>query len=295
MTHGGRARVLAASFGFAADDVLDLSASLHPTAPDVRVVAARVLDELRYYPSDLVARDALASAIGVAPDLVVLTNGASEAIALVAAHLGAGAVSEPEFALYARHLPLVNDDAPRWRSNPNNPLGTLAPADATAGVWDESFYAIATGRWTRGDLGAFRIGSLTKVWACPGLRLGYVICPDAAAADAISLARPQWSVNGIAAAIVEPMLAATDLGAMHAEMTQLRGALVALLDRFERKITEPSANWVLVDDGRDLIDELPKQGVFVRDCTNFGLTDTVRIAVPTEADLARLAVALERM
>ena len=123
-------------------------------------------------------------AIGVDPDLLVLTNGGAEAIALVAAIEQEGAIVEPEFSLYRRHLERVTPDAPRWRSNPSNPIGLLAPPDATARVWDEAFYPLAAGAWTRGDAGSWRIGSLTKVWGCPGLRIGYVIAPDAAAAAA---------------------------------------------------------------------------------------------------------------
>ena len=84
-------------------------------------------------------------------DLVVLTNGGAEAVALVAQLERVGSVVDPEFSLYRRHLQEVRPDAPRWRSNPSNPLGLLADADATARVWDEAFYPLATGDWSRGD------------------------------------------------------------------------------------------------------------------------------------------------
>lgn len=71
-------------------------------------------------------------------------------------------VCEPEFALHPR------GDGPRWRSNPHNPSGLLAGPAETAAVWDEAFYPLATGRWTRGDPGAVVVGSLTKLLACPG-------------------------------------------------------------------------------------------------------------------------------
>ena len=85
-----------------------------------------------------------------------------------------------EFSLYARHLaeavdPAEDPAAPRIRSNPNNPTGRLAGAGETAAVWDEAFYPLATGVWTRGDrrrTGGGGLGSLTKVFACPGLRVG---------------------------------------------------------------------------------------------------------------------------
>jgi len=58
-----------------------------------------------------------------------------------------------------------------------NPTGLLAGQSETAAVWDEAFYALATGSWTRGDVaaGATVVGSLTKLFACPGLRVGYVL------------------------------------------------------------------------------------------------------------------------
>jgi hypothetical protein len=85
-------------------------------------------------------------------------------------------VQPPEFSLYARHLQALRREAGRWQSNPNNPTGELAAPDAEAAVWDEAFWSLATGTWTRGDAdrGAVVVGSLTKLFACPGLRVGYV-------------------------------------------------------------------------------------------------------------------------
>ena len=51
-------------------------------------------------------------------------------------------------------------------------------SDAVAAVWDEAFYPLATGTWTRADTGTVVVGSLTKVFACPGLRAGYVVAPE---------------------------------------------------------------------------------------------------------------------
>ena len=108
----------------------------------------------------------------------------------MAAELGAGEVVEPEFSLYRRHLAEVRAGAGRWRSNPSNPLGRSPPPTTTPAVWDEAFWPLATGTWTRGDDAAWRLGSLTKLWACPGLRLGYVIAPDAAPARPASPGPP---------------------------------------------------------------------------------------------------------
>jgi histidinol-phosphate/aromatic aminotransferase/cobyric acid decarboxylase-like protein len=291
--HGGDVVAVATALGVAPRDLLDLSASLNPVAPDVTALAGEHLDALHRYPDPAeseAATDALASAIGVEPARVLLTNGAAEAIALVAAENPSGWVEAPEFSLYERHLTHLDLAAGRWRSNPNNPLGTLAPAGARAAVWDESFWPLAVGTWTRGDDDAYRIGSLTKLWSCAGLRLGYVIAPSAEQRDALARRQPAWSVSTLALAIIRPMLAATDLPAWKSRIAALRSSLADVFGGFD--VTESAANWVLVHDAAALRAPLARRGVLVRDCANFGLDGTIRVAVPDERGLERLAGAL---
>lgn len=284
--HGGDVTAVARAVGVERHRLLDLSASMNPFAPDVRPIIAGVLDAVADYPDATRATEALAEALDVERERLVLTNGGSEAIALVAADVGVGNVVEPEFSLYRRHLARVAPDAPRWRSNPSNPLGMLADDADEAHVWDEAFLPLAKGRWTNGR-GAWRLGSLTKVWACPGLRLGYVVAPDAEAAARIARRQPRWSVNGLALSIVEPMLAATDLPAWSSQIATLRTEFCARLRDVGVTARPTSANWVLVEsvDAPDLRRRLIEQRVLVRDCTSFGLGDTCRVALPKPDDL----------
>ena len=105
--HGGDGHAVAAALGVDPASVLDLSVSLNPFAPDVRALALGHLDTLGRYPDPARANRAHAAAVGVDAGRVVLTNGGSEAIALVAGELGPGSVDEPDFSLYRRHLPAV--------------------------------------------------------------------------------------------------------------------------------------------------------------------------------------------
>lgn len=292
--HGGDGARLAAALGISPGDVLDLSLSVNPLAPDVPQLAASRLDALTRYPDPSEATSALAAAVGVDPDRVVLTNGGAEAIALVAADVRVGWVEEPEFSLYARHLPVVATEGGRWRSNPRNPTGVLAPAGATAAVWDEAFWPLATGTWTRGDAdrGSFVVGSLTKVFGCPGLRAGYVLSPDTAAAKRLAAQRVEWSVNGLTCALVPELLLQAELAVWRDELVLLRARLVGLLESAGYRTDAADAPWVLVPDAGDLRDRLARHGVLVRDCASFGMAGTVRVAVPGPAGLERLATAL---
>jgi histidinol-phosphate/aromatic aminotransferase/cobyric acid decarboxylase-like protein len=294
--HGGDGARLAAVLGVDPDDVLDLSASLNPCAPDVAALAARHLATLGRYPDPTAATAALAVAIGVDPDRVVLTAGGSEAIALVAHELVEGRVDDPEFSLYRRHLPVLTPSAGRWRSNPNNPLGGLAPAGDRAAVWDEAFWPLATGTWTRGDAdrGAIVVGSLTKVFACPGLRVGYAIGPTAEFADRLRDRQPRWSVSSLACALVPDLLDHADLPHWHHAIVRFRTDLVDLLDGAGYQVSAADAPWVLVSPAGDLRHRLAGHGILVRDCASFGLADTVRVAVPDRTGLDRLAAALRR-
>lgn len=293
--HGGDGPRVAAALGLDPAEVVDLSASTNPLAPDVRAMALAELGRpasqaLTAYPDPSAATETLADVLGVDPDVLVLTNGGAEAIALVAADAGVGSVVEPEFALYRRHLPRVDDGAPRWRSNPSNPLGRLAAAGDEAAVWDEAFYPLATGRWTRGDGGGWRLGSLTKLWNCPGLRLGYAIAPDPAAAARLRVAQPQWSVNGLALSLLPALLAETDLPTWAAVIADLRHRFVGALRSLHLEVHDTDANWVLVDRA-GLRAALAPHGVVVRDCASFGMPGIHRVAVPPTAAVDRVLTA----
>jgi histidinol-phosphate/aromatic aminotransferase/cobyric acid decarboxylase-like protein len=278
--------MVARALGLDPAAVLDLSQSLNPFAPDISAIVRPHLGALRRYPDISDGETALAVALGVDHDLVVLTNGGAEAIALVAAERGGSVIAEPEFSLHPR-----GGAGPRWASNPRNPTGLLADSDDRADVWDEAFYPLATGSWTRGDANATVVGSLTKVFACPGLRIGYALARTAAEAAALRSRRPAWSVNALALAALDDLLATTDLGAWQRAITDQRGALCAVLQAHGYGPEPSDAPWVLVK-APGLREQLAPHGVVVRGCRSFGLPDHVRVAVPDHVGLARLDVAL---
>ena len=281
--HGGDGPAVARTLGVEPGSLLDLSQNLNPFAPDVAALAARHLGELRRYPDPAAATRLLAGTIGVDPGRLILTNGAAEAIALVAAEHGGRVYSEPEFRLYPR-----GDSGPLWRSDPHNPSGRLAGPGEVADVWDEAFYPLAAGRWTAGRSGIV-VGSLTKTFACPGLRLGYLITDDV---GRYTRRQPQWSVGSLALALLADLLEQADVAGWAAAIAGVREGLVGIFEARGFEVRAADAPWVLVE-APGLRESLAPHGVLVRDCTSFGLARTARVAVPDAAGLERLAAALD--
>lgn len=281
--HGGDGARVARALGLPLEEILDLSQSLNPAARDPRPVVAAHLDALGRYPDPHEATRCLATTMGVAPERLLLTNGGSEAITLVAALRG-GRVHEPEFSLHPRSR------GPLWRSNPHSPSGLLADAQDRAQVWDEAFYPLATGRWTRGDQGVIVVGSLTKVLACPGLRIGYVLAdPDTIAT--LAHHQPHWSLNGLAAAALGDLLAGVDVERHCEQIRRWREELRGVLESHGLRVRPSDANWLLVERG-DLRERLAPRGIVVRNCSSFGWPDVTRIAVPDANGIDRLDSAL---
>ncbi len=289
--HGGDGARVAAALGLDPADVLDLSASLNPFAPDVARLARRHLDALRRYPDVGEAEGLLAAGLRLPADRLVLTAGGSQAIALVAADVGAGWVDEPDFSLYRRHLPRLDPAAPRWRSDPHSPSGRLAAAADRAGVWDEAFLPLAAGVWTRGRPG-WALGSLTKAFACPGLRLGFALAPSADDAARLRRARPAWAVGTLACALAPELAAVADAPGWTDEVARARAELAAVLRTHGWRPLPSDGPWLLVPRAAGLRAALARRGVVVRDCASFGLADHVRVAVPGADGLARLDRAL---
>ncbi|GAB3016555.1 aminotransferase [Nocardioides flavus (ex Wang et al. 2016)] len=285
--HGGDGPAVARALGLDPTDFLDLSQNLNPFAADVAELVTRHLDALGHYPDDRPATRLLAQALAVDPERLLLTNGGSEAIALLAAEHGGQVLSEPEFALHPR-----GDVGPVWRSDPHSPTGHLAGPEEHADIWDEAFYALATGRWSAGRRGSV-VGSLTKTFACPGLRLGYVLVEDPVDLDRVRRHQPHWSTSALSLAVLPDLLESADLPTWSAQISDARDRLVALLRAYGLEVTHAAAPWVLVD-RPGLREALAPHGVLVRDCTSFGMAGVARVAVPHPDQLARLGRALGR-
>ena len=280
--HGGDGPAVARALGLEPGDVLDLSQTLNPFAPDVAAIVARHAGAVGVYPDPAAATALLAETIGVDADRLLLTNGGSEAIGLVTRELGGSVVSEPEFSLHPR------GSGPAWRSDPHNPTGHLADADVQVDVWDEAFYPLATGRW-HGHRRGVTVGSLTKVFACPGLRLGYVIADDI---ERFARYQPAWSVNSIGLAALPELIDQADLAGWCTSIAAARRAMADALTFRGFAVEAADAPWVLVRSA-GLRDRLAARGVVVRDCASFGMTDWHRIAVPDDAGLERLFAAFD--
>lgn len=299
--HGGDGESVAAALGIDPADMLDLSASMNPCAADPLPIVTRHLRAgLDRYPNPARATAALADIMDVDIDRLLLTNGGAEAISLLTAEIG-GRVVEPAFALHPRNRRpdsgggVSSDEGgsaglPLWRANPDSPSGLLAAPTETAGVWDEAFYPLAAGAWTRGDHGVPVVGSLTKLLGVPGLRVGYVLA-DPALIAACRLRQPGWSVNGLVCAALGDLLASVDLPASARGIASLREELIALLAGYGLGTRPSDANWVLAE-APGLRERLAPHGVLVRDCASFGLPGVARIAVPDADGLQRLDRAL---
>lgn len=292
--HGGGARFLEQALGFGYGEILDLSASMNPVASDFSSILKRHLDSLGSYPETYLAREALADAISVPADRLLLTSGGAEAIALVSQVVQSGWVVDPEFSLYRRHIKYIDPNGPWWASNPNNPTGALLGIDQTPEVVDEAFYPLATGQWSRRDFerGSFVVGSLTKLFSLPGLRIGYVIAPDADSCRILSQIQPRWSVNSLAGAVLPELLKAIDLVDTSMKISLLRSELAGVLSNYGLEVFDSKANYLFVPEAADLFDRLLAGGILVRETESFGLPGGVRIAVPGMREIAAVEQAL---
>lgn len=195
--------------------------------------------------------------------------------------------------------------------NPNNPTGVylgleeiepLAEAVAVCGallVIDEAYLSFVSGPWDSMGLPApdnvVLLRSMTKDYALTGLRLGYAIASENVIAN-LQAFQPDWSVNGLAQAAGLAALADTEyLPRARQAVDQAKSLLSDRLDRLSLTVHPSAANFLLVNVGDASVwhDKLMRLGLFVRDCTSFGLPEHIRIGIRSMADCQRLIEAME--
>jgi len=148
----------------------------------------------------------------------------------------------------------------------------------------------------------FVLRSLTKFYAIPGLRLGYLVNSDAQAMQQLRSRRPPWTINAFAALAGETVLGDREYQQrtrqwLRDEQTYLLAGLRSLPDV---KTWQPAANYIFLRclrTGFDLQAALLDVGLLIRSCANYpGLTaDYYRLAVRGHDDNRRLLTAMERI
>ncbi|MEQ8200748.1 MAG: threonine-phosphate decarboxylase CobD [Syntrophomonadaceae bacterium] len=205
--------------------------------------------------------------------------------------------------------------------NPNNPTGTLwtledlleiieiGQARHCLIVVDEAYLELVengAGYSLVGKVADYDnlliLKSLTKVYALPGLRIGYAI-GSSKIIKAMAMLRDPWSVNVLAQVAGTAALQESDYLSSLQELVQLeRRYLYEELGKITGlEPVYPTANFVLVDTGPagisagTLQKELAVLGILIRDCTSFrGMgCNHIRITVRNRPDNERLIKAAQ--
>ena len=114
------------------------------------------------------------------------------------------------------------------------------------------------------------VRAFTKIFAIPGVRLGYLVCTDEILKQKIYDQLPEWNLSvfaqeaGCAAAKETKFIKDTV-----EETTKEREYLMQELRRRSIKVYEGEADFLLFYSEIDLKEELLKQKILVRDCSNF--------------------------
>lgn len=205
--------------------------------------------------------------------------------------------------------------------NPNNPTSTLVPKEemlhiaeaasrcGTVLVVDEAFIELTVGGIDNSVTGFVRkydnlfvIRAFTKVFAVPGLRLGYGIGNELLAAK-MRLVQQPWSVNAFAACAADFLPQADEyLKKTEAWLKTEKEWLYENLCLIPGlKVYKPQTNFILAKlpgngiDAAILKESLMRRGILIRDASNFRYLDRsfFRVAVKDRQANQRLVDALK--
>ena len=200
-------------------------------------------------------------------------------------------------------------------ANPNNPTGNLLKKEYLQRllqhckekeilvVLDECFLEFCENDWSimgeQAELDhVLIVRAFTKIFAIPGVRLGYLVCRNREFLEKIEHQLPEWNVSCLAQAAG----CACALQGEYVKKTKFYIKKERV--RLERGLTElgirvfpGTANFILLYSSQPLYEKLLKKGILIRDCENFrGLSKGFyRIGVKTENENQVLLEAIREL
>lgn len=316
------------SYKFGRKPTADFSSNIHTHVDHSRLmkrIAASDID-LSHYPDPLARPLAarIASWLGVSAGCVTVTNGVTEAIYLIARSSGGrrAAIVEPTFSEYGdacREASVKIDHISDlsqvsschdivWLCNPNNPTGKVTPREvivSTAKKYPDTIFVVdqAYSDYTRlpvvspaeaieaGNM--VLLGSFTKRYSLPALRIGYAVAPESII-NAINSRRLPWSVNSIAIAaailLLDDPTLSEEIPADTLHQEALR--IASLFKEIGIEVMPTDCNFILCrlprggNAAQMKLDLMNDYGLLIRDASNFhSLTPShFRVAAQTPAE-----------
>ena len=141
--------------------------------------------------------------------------------------------------------------------------------------------------------GLIILKAFTKIFAIPGVRLGFCLSSDSDFIDKLYACGQDWNVSTLAQAAGIAALDETDYLAETRELIAVEKAyLIAQLRLIGLKVFEGAANFLLIKTLHNYPwpEKLKKHHILIRDCSNYrGLSaGYYRIAVKTRRDNRKL-------
>lgn len=127
--------------------------------------------------------------------------------------------------------------------------------------------------------------SLTKLYAFPGLRFGYLLTENKKIIENLNKLTPSWDINTLALEAAKFSLI-QDMSQVVLKIQKEKSILLNNLKSVEIEVFDSKANFLLCRYKKNLSNALLNQGVIVRDCSDYrGMDDTYfRVAVRTHSD-----------
>ena len=294
--------------------IIDFSASLNPFPPRISTDSTPALFD--HYPDDTYAvlKERIGRLFHRKPEEIAVGNGSIEIIRAFCQWKfqggGSALVEPPTFGEYVLSSELAGghkvsdgeDPTVHFICNPNNPTGELKKKDdiialldgysgtGTCLFLDEAFIELADPFQSLSDMRSpdlFVLRSLTKSFAVPGIRFGYAF-GEPELITAVETLRPPWSVNALAEqCALEAFSRYEELRESREKIKTEREFLSEGLTGRGFLVTPSRANFILAAAGMPaalLCRRLLEKGILVRDCTSFGLPQSIRVAVRNRAE-----------
>lgn len=215
----------------------------------------------------------------------------------------------------------INDDIDMvFICNPNNPTGTLTSKEAIINIIkkakltntivavDESFldflkevenYSVISLIKEYDNL--FIIKSMTKLFAIPGMRIGYGICKNKDILSKIESVSVPWNINVLAEKVAIFSLKDKEyIDRTISYIEEEKAYLSKELNKFnDIKVFDPAVNFIMfkLEKEIDLKLELMKENIIIRSCSNYeGLSNKYyRVAVRKREENIKLIKVLEKV